>query len=164
MTTKRPEPRTNARLDANRRRLRRKRAAHAPSVGASSAKSEINVTPFVDVVLVLLIIFMVVTPMLQRGVEVQLPLAINHQEQKDSGEQIIISVRADGAIFLGRDRVTLEGLERRLQRLLRRQPPPPVFLNGDRRLTFAPMRRVMEVCHRTGATGVALSTQAKEGG
>ena len=55
---------------ANRRRLRRRRKAHGGAVGSSSAKSEINVTPFVDVVLVLLIIFMVVTPMLQRGINV----------------------------------------------------------------------------------------------
>jgi biopolymer transport protein ExbD/biopolymer transport protein TolR len=132
-------------------------------VGASRAKSEINVTPFVDVVLVLLIIFMVVTPMLQRGVDVLLPVTAHHAEKKDTGEQIIISVRRDGAIFLGRDAVDLKLLEARLGQLLQRRPPPPVFVKGDRRLTFKPIRQVLEACHRAGATGAALATQGKKG-
>jgi biopolymer transport protein ExbD len=138
--------------------------AHGAVVGASSAKSEINVTPFVDVVLVLLIIFMVVTPMLQRGVDVLLPLTDHHADKKDTGEQIIISVRRDGQIFLGSDAVDLRGLEARLGALLRRQPPPPVFIKGDRRIKFKPVREVMEICHRAGATAASLTTQARKGG
>lgn len=155
---------TSARKAANRRRLRRKRMVHG-GVGASSAKSEINITPFVDVVLVLLIIFMVVTPMLQRGVDVLLPLTEHHRDKKDTGEQVIISVRKDGAIFMGNNAVDLEGLELRLRHLMQRRPAPPVFIKGDRRLTFKPIRKVMEVCHRAGATSASLTTQArKEGG
>jgi biopolymer transport protein ExbD len=131
-------------------------------VGASRAKSEINITPFVDVVLVLLIIFMVVTPMLQRGVDVLLPVTAHHAEKKDTGEQIIISVRRDGAIFLGQDAVDLKLLEARLEALLSRRPAPPVFVKGDRRLTFKPIRQVLEACHRAGAPGAALATQGKK--
>jgi len=157
-------PAKQARKAANRRRLRRRRQAHHGSVGASSAKSEINVTPFVDVVLVLLIIFMVVTPMLQRGVDVVLPLTDHHSDKKDTGEQIIISVRHDGAIFLGNDAVGLDALETRLRALLRRQPAPPVFIKGDRRIKFKPIREVMEVCHRAGATAASLTTQSRKSG
>ena len=147
---------------AVRRRLRRRRIAHG--VGSASLKSEINVTPFVDVVLVLLIIFMVVTPMLQRGVDVPLPFSLHHGEKKDTGEQIIVSVRRDGAIFLGSDSVDLKRLENRLTSLLSRKPPPPVFIKADRRMSFKTIRLVLEVCHRAGAFGVSLATQAaKEG-
>jgi biopolymer transport protein TolR len=153
-----------ARKAANRRRLRHRRQSHGHAVGSSAAKSEINVTPFVDVVLVLLIIFMVVTPMLQRGINVVLPLTDHHADKKDTGEQIIISVRRDGAIFLGRDAVGLRALETRLRALLRRQPPPPVYIKGDKRIKFKPVREIMEVCHRVGATAASLTTQARKGG
>ena len=147
---------------AVRRRLRRARLKHG--ISSTSPKSEINVTPFVDVVLVLLIIFMVVTPMLQRGVDVPLPFSIHHGEKKDTGEQIIVSVRRDGAIFLGSDSVDLKRLENRLSALLSRKPSPPIFIKADRRMTFKAVRQVLEVCHRAGAPGVSLATQgAKEG-
>jgi len=152
----------DGRKAANRRRLRRRRES-AGHQGAGKLKSEINVTPFVDVVLVLLIIFMVVTPMLQRGVDVLLPLSLNHHEQKDTGKQVIVSVREDGVIFLGRVAVDEAQLATRLQKLLAQEPPPPVFVKGDRRLTFKPMRRMMEICHRAGAVGVALATEGKKG-
>jgi len=131
--------------------------------GDGGPVNDINVTPFVDVVLVLLIIFMVVTPMLQRGVDVLLPLTDHHADKKDTGEQIIISVRNDGAIFLGQDPVDLKILEARLQGLLARRPAPPIFVKGDRRLTFKPIRRVLEVCHRAGAAGASLATQSRKG-
>jgi biopolymer transport protein ExbD/biopolymer transport protein TolR len=151
----------STRKAANRRRHRRGRVAHG--VGSASLKSEINVTPFVDVVLVLLIIFMVVTPMLQRGVDVPLPFSLHHGEKKDTGEQIIVSVRRDGAIFLGSDSVDLKRLENRLTALLSRKPPPPIFIKADRRMTFKTVRLVLEVCHRAGAPGVSLATRsAKE--
>ncbi|MCC6752201.1 MAG: biopolymer transporter ExbD [Deltaproteobacteria bacterium] len=152
----------HSRKGANRRRLRRKRLAKDPGLAKGRMKSEINVTPFVDVVLVLLIIFMVVTPMLQRGVDVILPLTQHHATQKDNGQQIMISVRKDGAIFLGQQQLSVETLEQQLQPLLARQPAPPVFVKGDARLEFAPMRKVLEACHRAGAPGVSLATQGKK--
>jgi biopolymer transport protein ExbD len=146
---------------AVRRRNRRRRLGH---VVTGQVKSEINVTPFVDVVLVLLIIFMVVTPLLQRGVDVLLPLSDHHKDKKDTGEHIIISVARGGAIFLGNDRVDPRQLESMLRPLMQRSPPPPVFVKGDRRLTFGPMRKVLEACHRAGAQAVSLATQGRKGG
>ncbi|MCA9673237.1 MAG: biopolymer transporter ExbD [Myxococcales bacterium] len=155
----------SARRAANRRRLRRRReVAHARASGDGGPKSEINVTPFVDVVLVLLIIFMVVTPMLQRGVDVLLPVSINHREQKDTGEQIIVSVKQSGVIYLGRDALTEGQLAQRLAPLLTRQPPPPIFVKGDRRLDWKTIRRVLEIVKGAGAPGVALATEGKGGG
>jgi biopolymer transport protein TolR len=153
----------DGRAAANRRRLRRSRQHKSGASSGGRVRSEINVTPFVDVVLVLLIIFMVVTPMLQRGVDVPLPFTLHHGEKKDTGEQLIISVRHDGAVFLGSDLVDLKRLENRMTALMQRKPPPPVFLKADRNLTFGPVRRVLEACHRAGAAGVSLATQKKEG-
>src|SRR6478672_7484679 len=65
-------------------------------IKAAAIRSEINVTPLVDVVLVLLIIFMVVTPMLHRGVKIELPETVHHEKKQDSGELLIVSVRGDG--------------------------------------------------------------------
>ncbi|MFH1130689.1 MAG: biopolymer transporter ExbD [Pseudomonadota bacterium] len=151
------------RKNANRRRLRYKRAGKIPVSGTRSVRSEINVTPFVDVVLVLLIIFMVVTPMLQRGIDVLLPPSAHHKEVRDTGEQVFVSVRQDKAIFLGEERVALSALEQRLRRLLMQQPAPPVFIKGDQRLNFAPVREVMEAAHRAGATAVSLATRGDKG-
>jgi len=66
---------------------------HRPpsSVSAGAARADINITPLVDVVLVLLIIFMVVTPMLHRGVQIKLPETVHHDQRQDTGEQLIVS-------------------------------------------------------------------------
>ena len=157
MTTGQP----NSRKAAARRRHRRGRKGGAVQA-STGAVSEINVTPFVDVVLVLLIIFMVVTPMLQRGVDVLLPLSDNHKKSKDTGEQIFISVRRDGAVFLGQDQLDIKRLEDRLRPLMMQQPQPPVFVKGDRRLTFAPVRKVLEACHHAGAESVSLATEDRK--
>ena len=124
--------------------------------------AEINVTPFVDVVLVLLIIFMVVTPMLQRGVDVLLPLSDNHKESKDTGEQIFISVDRNGQVFLGQDRVDLKRLEDQLRPMMMQQPQPPIFVKGDRKINFAPVRKVLEAYHHAGAESVSLATEDRK--
>ena len=152
------------RRSANRRRGRRKRLAGGAVKASGGAVSEINVTPFVDVVLVLLIIFMVVTPMLQRGVDVLLPLSAHHQDKKDTGEQIIISVTEGGVVYLGQDRVDLVSLVKRLRLLLSQRPAPPVFVKGDRRIQFKIVREVLEACHKAGAAGVSLATEKAKGG
>src|SRR5436853_2807989 len=75
----------------------------ASAVSAGTVKNEINVTPLVDVVLVLLIIFMVVTPMLSRGVKVDLPETVHHEKRNDTGEQIVVSISLDGKSSVGAD-------------------------------------------------------------
>src|SRR5437763_1237950 len=82
--------------------------------GGKGVKSDINVTPLVDVVLVLLIIFMVIGPMLQKGKSVQLPEAKNVAEPKGGGDPILISVTKDGKAWLNKKKVPLEELSDRL--------------------------------------------------
>ena len=73
-------------------------------VKSSGVRSDINVTPLVDVVLVLLIIFLVITPLLQRGVPIDLPGTAHHSKQQDNGEQLVVSVRSDG-VYIGPEKV-----------------------------------------------------------
>jgi biopolymer transport protein ExbD len=147
---------------AARRRHRRQRSTKDAREHGSKLQSEINVTPFVDVVLVLLIIFMVVTPMLQRGLDVQLPRSRHHQKMNDTGEQIIISVDDKGQVYLGQDAIRVDALEQQLRKLLRRQPVPPIFIKGDKRLVFSPIRKVLEAAHRAGAPSVSLATEEQK--
>jgi len=140
-------------------RNRKRRARGAPTGVASRVRSEINVTPLVDVVLVLLIIFMVVTPMLQRGVDVRLPRTRHHASENDTGEQLMLSVKADGSLWLDRELVDPRRLESVLGDALRRNPGRPIYLKGDSRLRYAKVRDVLEACHRAGAQQVALATE-----
>ncbi len=125
-------------------------------------QADINVTPLVDIVLVLLIIFMVITPMLQRGAEVKLPKARHAQPKEDSGEATIISVKEDGSTFLGQDEVTIEALEEQLDSILLAEPFKFILIKGDVQARYADVRAVMQVCERLGAKSVALQTDQAE--
>ncbi len=129
---------------------------HAGMIKAAPAKSEINVTPLVDVVLVLLIIFMVVTPLLHRGVHVLLPATEYHNKKQDTGEQIMLSVRRDGT-YLDADRVDSDALTSVLQRELRRGNRP-VNVRADRSLRYGEVRKVLEQVHAAGAGTVNMET------
>ena len=122
-------------------------------------KSDINVTPLVDVVLVLLIIFMVVTPMLQRGKDVQLPKAAKVEAEKRSGDPIVISVTRDRRMFIERDELDAVALEQALRGQLALAPGRKILLKGDRALEFEDVRRVMAVARSAGAKGVSLGVE-----
>jgi len=125
-------------------------------------RAEINVTPLVDVVLVLLIIFMVVTPMLQRGMDVHLPRTRHHASENDTGEQLMLSVRSDGSVFLDRERVDERRLDTLLRDALARNPGRPIYLKGDARLRYGKVRDVLLACHRAGSQQVALATEEEK--
>jgi biopolymer transport protein ExbD/biopolymer transport protein TolR len=142
-------------------RSRRRRRGPAREA-AGEVRAEINVTPLVDVVLVLLIIFMVVTPMLQRGMDVRLPESRHHQTENDTGEQLTVSVRADGSVWLARERADPARLESLLKDALARNPGRPIYLKGDTRLRYGKVRDVMLACHRAGSQQVALATEEEK--
>ena len=132
------------------------------AVGAKNGvKSDINVTPLVDVVLVLLIIFMVVTPMLQRGKDVVLPKAGTVDEEKKS-DQIVLSIQTDGKMFVESTQVDEANLEAKIAEALRKDPGKKVMLKGDERLTVGDVRKVMQHARQAGAKGVALAVQEKK--
>ena len=125
-------------------------------------QADINVTPLVDIVLVLLIIFMVITPMLQRGAEVKLPKAVNAESKEDSGEATIISVKEDGSLYLGNDLITPDLLERELNAILLTEPFKFILIKGDVKAAYGKVRRAMEICEKVGAKTVALQTDQAE--
>jgi len=116
------------------------------SVGGKKggAMSDINVTPLVDVVMVLLIIFMVVTPMLSSGVDVKLPKAKTATEERDMGQYLVIAVRADGAIFVDRDQVTIDNVA---TVVAERRGTSPIMVKGDQAVTYGQVREVVDKIH-----------------
>jgi biopolymer transport protein TolR len=122
-------------------------------------KGDINVTPLVDVVLVLLIIFMVVTPMISGGVQVDLPRTANHAKKPDDGKDIIISVTQAKQVFFAGKPVTVKDVARIIEDEKRRFPEKTIFLKGDSRATYGSVRDVMEQINKTGVEDIMLGTE-----
>ncbi len=137
----------------------------AMQLGSKGLNSEINVTPLVDVMLVLLIIFMVITPMLQKGKAVQLPAVPRPEKQGDTGKDIVVSLEYAGGlpprynVYLGQYPVDEGSLRGRLADELRKNPSHEIYLKGDSRLTYGAVRRVMEICHAAGFGQVKLAAE-----
>ncbi len=133
-------------------------------IGSKSVKSDINVTPLVDVVLVLLIIFMVITPMLQRGKPVQLPRAKLVSALKHGGDPILLSVTPDGRTFIDKKEVARKELAEALTAEMVAMPGSPVIVKGDKALEYKVMREVILEISKTRVIGVSLAaTQIKPG-
>jgi biopolymer transport protein ExbD len=128
--------------------------------------ADINVTPMADIMIVLLIIFMVITPMLQKGVDVKLPKAGNTKERKDEPKTIIIAVKKDGTTFL--NGVKVENPEQELVNQVRERleevQDKVIYLKGDEGATYAQMMNVMDLCRAGGVEEVALIAEQKVGG
>ena len=126
-------------------------------------KSDINITPLVDVVLVLLIIFMVVTPMLQRGKDVRLPKAQTIDKERTGGDPLILSITADKAVWVDKDRYDETPLEARLQTEILAAPSRPILLKGDDSLSVGDVRKVMAIARKAGSRGVQLAVEQLKG-
>ena len=139
--------------------------AFGPGGGSpDEIKGDINVTPLVDVCLVLLIIFMVVTPMLQQGVDVLLPEG-PHSEKKPGKEgDLIISVKQDGTVFVGQDWITDRDLTRYLKAEHDKNPARAVMMKADKRINFGRIRTVMKAANDAGFTAVGVMTQNQQAG
>lgn len=128
--------------------------------GHKGIKAEINVTPMVDVVLVLLIIFMVITPMLQRGKDVQLPKATKvDEERKGAADPIVVSVTPDKQIYIESDAYNDEQFQEQLKAKLSVNPGQRILLKGDKSLVFDDVRRVMALSRKAGAKAIALGVE-----
>ena len=147
-----------ARLVRQRRRRARSRLPPA-GLGAGKSKSEINVTPLVDVVLVLLIIFMVVTPLLHRGVPIDLPETAHHARKQDTGSQLVVSIRDDGT-YVEADRLDDAALDVRLRQELR-SPARAVHVRADRSLKYGRVRAVLEALHVAGAGVIGMGSEER---
>jgi biopolymer transport protein ExbD len=129
--------------------------------GKKGLRNDINVTPLVDVVLVLLIIFMVITPMLQRGKDVTLPKSSAVDEAKKA-DPLVVSVTEDRRVWIESEEVQDGELEARAAEIFAKNPGKPVMLKGDERLTVGDVRKVMHHVHMAGARGVALAVQERK--
>jgi biopolymer transport protein TolR len=131
--------------------------------GSKGVKSDINVTPLVDVVLVLLIIFMVVTPMLQRGKDVKLPVAKKSPEEKEKGaDPVIISVTKDKKIYVEKDELADAAFEDKLREVFGKEPNKKILLKGDESLVFDDVRKVMNLARNAGAKSVSLGVEEQK--
>ena len=111
------------------------------------AMADINVTPLVDVVLVLLIIFMVVTPMLSSGVDVKLPKAKTAQEEKDMGQNLVVGVKGDGSVWVDKTEVTHDTVVAEIEK---QRANRALVLKGDKTATYRQVREVMDIIHEGG--------------
>lgn len=133
--------------------------------GSGAAVSDINVTPFCDVCLVLLIIFMVVTPMLQSGVPVNLPPSRNPTPQPEADKEgnIILAVRMEkdnqAHFYLGEKDRPLEALREDMLEEYERNPSKKVFLKGDKAIDFVEVKRVLQVVQSVGFKQIGLLSQ-----
>ena len=127
----------------------------------TAMNSEINVTPLVDVCLVLLIIFMVVTPMLQKGVPVNLPVTEEPERTPDTDKQLQISVKSDGSVYLGSIVVRKEQVQSELEQIHLRTPDREIAVKGDKLSKYGAVLDVLKACREVGFNNVGLIAQPK---
>lgn len=129
-----------------------------------SLQSDINVTPLVDVCLVLLIIFMVVTPMLQKGVDVQLPITDDPDKKPDNAKQRLISVKWETPpkYFIDTKWFPPEEFQKVLDELYQRAPTTELVIKADQRLTYGEVKKVMRMTKQAGFEDVGLIAEKKQ--
>ena len=133
--------------------------------GSGSIRSEINITPLVDVVLVLLIIFMVVTPMLQNGVDVALPETPSPEKMPENQKQLNVAIKFDpsnedgGQVFVSQNWVPDENIASALETVYNETPDKDVIIKADRRLKYKRVRQVMQMINEAGFSKVGVVTE-----
>ncbi len=128
--------------------------------------SEINVVPYIDVMLVLLVIFMAAAPMLAQGIQLDLPKEPSEPLERSEQDPLIVSIQRDGSMYLnvGSDEeepvsISQAELQDRAMRVLRARPDVPVFVRGDTELPYGTIVNVMTILQQAGAESVGLLTE-----
>lgn len=129
--------------------------------------AEINVVPYIDVMLVLLVVFMVTAPLLMQGVRVDLPQAPSSPMENDDDEPLIVSVKADGSLYLnlGGDQQQpkpLQDITSNVSKILRQKPQTPVLVWGDQAVPYGQVVALMTELQKAGAESVGLVTDPPE--
>src|SRR3974377_679115 len=121
------------------------------------ALAEINVTPFVDVVLVLLVIFLITAPMRLRGIDVRVPKTATRNIQPE--ERLVLSITRDRGVFLDNQPISLDRLSKVLGGMVRRNPKAAVFLKADEAVAYGTVMKVMDVIKKAGVDRVGMVTE-----
>jgi biopolymer transport protein TolR len=126
-------------------------------------KSDINVTPLVDVMLVLLIIMMLVAPLLQQGVNVKLPTAANTVDKPETQGQTVVAIASNKAMYLNAKQVQEGDLGRRINELLENQKEKIVLIKADEEVEYGAVMAAMDQLRQAGIEDIGLVTERKKG-
>jgi biopolymer transport protein ExbD/biopolymer transport protein TolR len=133
---------------------------------SKKVSSNINVTPMVDVMLVLLIIFMVITPMLQNKVAVDMAKVENTKNMPDADKEdaIVVAVTRDGGVYLGQNKTSLDQLGVQVREKLADKPGKTIYVRADARAQYLAVENAVDAVRTAGVDNVGLLTQKKEAG
>jgi biopolymer transport protein TolR len=136
-------------------------------VGFSTGKgkgpvSEINVTPLVDVMLVLLVIFMITAPLMLNGIKLELPKTKEVNPINLNTTQVVLSYTRSGEYFIGKDKMILEELVPEINALFKKNSTQTLFLRADYGLTYGKVAKLMSFLKRSGVTNIALVTEMEK--
>lgn len=128
--------------------------------GKEETRSEPNVVPLCDVLLVLLIIFMVVTPLVQKGVDVKLPAALNTSSMPDSPD-VVLAVKKDGSLYVNEGKVTMENLQNALEEAFLTVSEKKLYIKADQDLEYGKIVDLIDVMREAGIEIVGIITDKK---
>lgn len=128
--------------------------------GEEKVKSEPNVVPLCDVLLVLLIIFMVVTPLVQKGIDLRLPTALNTIKMPDNPE-VVLSVRKDGSMYVNKDQATMDNVATLLEEAFLTVSQKKLYLRADQELEYGKIVDLIELLKEAGIEVVGIIAEPK---
>ncbi|MCJ7611396.1 MAG: biopolymer transporter ExbD [Candidatus Aminicenantes bacterium] len=128
--------------------------------GDEKFRSEPNVVPLCDVLLVLLIIFMIVTPVMMKGVSLRLPEAVNTISMPESPE-VVMSIQKDGTIYIKNDKVTMDNLQTKLEEAFLTVAEKKLYLRADSDIEYGKIVRLIDVIRESGIEVVGIITEKK---
>ena len=132
------------------------------NVGSSGGvKADINVTPLVDVMLVLLIIMMIIAPLLQKGVDVRLPIAVNSASKPETQDQTVLGIKADKTVWLNGVEVRREEMRARLDAILETKKEKLILIKADEDAPYSAIMEAMDELRASGIEDVGLITDSK---
>lgn len=121
--------------------------------------SEINAVPYIDVMLVLLVIFMITAPLLTQGIKVELPQAASKPVDTRDLETLVVTVNRKGRLYLDDRKISKKNLKKKIAKILKLRPKTPVVVRGDRRVAYGKIIETMVLLQEAGVPSVGLVTE-----